>query len=439
MYSIIHSIYLLSLHPSNRIKINDKIMKYITTYILPVFNNYKELIYYTKNDQNITRKKLLYTKNVIKTSNKIEKINQDIMRHKATLLIILISISIISCFILLSNLSNNEKGFIFSIMIYVLFAIYIMIYFYLSLKPKIEEQFQNTILYPRFKANTNNYCYNDGVIVRIESSNNSVDAFKVFDNNQLTSFNIDNSYDRIPKQTYRSNYAGEYIKIDLGEYILVNRYVIKGNMKAFRIYGSNDNMAWSNVNHNSWVILDNVQDKKSDQFQIGNTIVYRYIMIIVNQLISGTSLNINSFELYGNKVKRNITLKSSFIHINNTTNEWITQKLPDIILPTDYDDIGLISWDLNINAYKKDGIDTFYGCVWTNLISVCLPSVGPDKFLYGSIKGTKTSLKNSKVSAIIELWNRQNLQNLNYFPKKKKNRIILNLCYGPQSHHLSLK
>jgi len=452
MYSINQAIFLLSLKSSNRINKQKTIVQYIKNNILPVFTNFKETINYLNNDELVSEKKLLYATNVIKDTNRIQKINNKLLNHKDTLvknknkknglnnvysdlsilknlsIIVLIIVCILSFIIISSNIYNNEKGFIFSVMIYVLIALYIMIYFYLSFKPNVEEQFENdNILFPRIKVNANNFAYDNGIIVRINSSNNDVNAYKIFDRNNNSSVNIQNT-----KNNYRNDYSGEYVKIDLGEYVILNNYSIKGNGKDVRLYGSNDNIAWMNVNHESWIVIDERINISENNNFINSQIPYRYYMIIINKIYKNSSdLNIKSLNLYGKTYLKTISLISDNIdNIVSTENKWKTHILPEVILPYDYDDIGLVSWDASVFGYKENGLDVFYGCLWTNILGICLPSIRPHDSISKNVNNLNIPFKNKKISAYLDIWGHQIIRDfyyqftIRYYPSVSKDERI---------------
>jgi hypothetical protein len=111
----------------------------------------------------------------------------------------------------------------------------------------------------------------------------------------------------------RIDYPGNYIQIDLGESAVINNYVIYANSnnlnrapKNFRLYGSTNSTAYTNINHSSWALLDD-ETIQSTYYQksvsFNNLNAYRYYSLIANSTFDNTInsniVQIAELELYG--------------------------------------------------------------------------------------------------------------------------------------------
>ena len=130
-----------------------------------------------------------------------------------------------------------------------------------------------------------------------------------------------------------STFYGEWVMIDLYEYIYFNRYRIyptSGELtrapKDFRIYGTNDINAWNNTRSTSWVLLDeelNITSWASGSFiefiATSSNIQqpYRYFAIIINKNNNGdTYIRFDEWEIYG----RNVPKYNNIRLLNNNSN-----------------------------------------------------------------------------------------------------------------------
>jgi hypothetical protein len=192
------------------------------------------------------------------------------------------------------------------------------------------------IKYPRYVATSETYVYPDGTNVKIIGSSryNTTDHswYQSF-NNSTSDFGWGASSSKytsgIANTTYRTEYSGEYIQIDLGEAILLANYKIYQRSgwnarlpKSFRIYGSNDINCWTNINHSSWVLIDEKIDLSSytiGSFTIANNIIaYQFYVLICYKTFGGDFVQFSEFELYG--YPYNFKLGS----ITNTGNVYIS-------------------------------------------------------------------------------------------------------------------
>ena len=191
----------------------------------------------------------------------------------------------------------------------------------------------NLLKYPREVATGNTYAYTDGTIVRISGSTRwyNIDSILMDTHNYYRSFNnnitdegwgstanVYNASTDVANNTYRIGYAGEYIQIDLGESIILQSYNIYPRNsqlvrapKTFRLYASNDSSCWTNINHPSWVLIDDEINisayvaSTAKSFTINNNnISYRYYVLIINSIfIGGFMAQIAELEFYGYAAK----------------------------------------------------------------------------------------------------------------------------------------
>ena len=111
--------------------------------------------------------------------------------------------------------------------------------------------------------------------------------------------------------TLRSDYAGDYLQIDLGERIILRSYTIYRRNegwgdyrqpKTFRIYASNSASSWTNINDTNWVLLDdkiNVPYYSNYTANLSsNYAAYRYYVLVVNMTYGATMVQIGEWELY---------------------------------------------------------------------------------------------------------------------------------------------
>jgi hypothetical protein len=196
---------------------------------------------------------------------------------------------------------------------------------------------QFTMRFPRQPVTNYTLTYNDGsgIQVRVaESSRASTTdhyGFRLFNNNLYTDTNGWASLDKYSASasgialntmnyfaTHKSFY-GEWIMIDLGEAIYLERYRIyplnsstQRSPQDFRIYATNDETAWSYPQSLTWILLDEelnitgYENNNFKEFYVANiSQAYRYFAIIINRTQGGTgsqSVQFTEWELFGRPV-----------------------------------------------------------------------------------------------------------------------------------------
>jgi hypothetical protein len=185
--------------------------------------------------------------------------------------------------------------------------------------------------YPRYPATSENYTYLDGTNVRISGSSrwNTTDhsfyqsfTHNITDFGWVSAAGKYNTITGIATTDYRFEYPGEYLQIDLGEKILLVYYKIYNRRdsisrapKTFRIYASNDDNCWTNINNINWILIDertNISYTHNlAEFTINNTVSYRYYVIIIYTNYTDQFVQFAEWELYGAPDVFNIIISPS--------------------------------------------------------------------------------------------------------------------------------
>jgi hypothetical protein len=185
--------------------------------------------------------------------------------------------------------------------------------------------------YPRYPATSETYSYPDGTNVRISGSSSwdtTTHSFYQSFNHNITDIGWAsgaskyNTVSGIAISDYRFEYPGEYIQIDLGESILLVHYKIHNRRgwttrapKTFRIYASNDDNCWTNINNANWILIDeriNVSYANYiAEFTVYNTVSYRYYALIIYSNYMDQHVQFAEWELYGVPGYFFVTLGSS--------------------------------------------------------------------------------------------------------------------------------
>jgi hypothetical protein len=170
------------------------------------------------------------------------------------------------------------------------------------------DKFTMTNEYPRDPLTSNVMIYKDSsnIQVRVTASSGTSDAYKLFDNifykdsngwssdsGKYTSGFATNSTSFFNNDT---GYFGEWIMIDLGESVILEKYRIypynfdlERTPRDFRIYATNDTDSWNNTKSGRWIILDeenNISDYANDsykEFSIFITEKYRFYALLINK------------------------------------------------------------------------------------------------------------------------------------------------------------
>jgi len=270
------------------------------------------------------------------------------------------------CFAVLTvivyNIDSNIKHSIFSkpLMIVYVVLIYIIFSFVIYTRStRTNEHFENKqkpsglnwnkyqmiqtdlTLYPREPMSDFTKTYVDRINVRCWASSHLTlgprAAYNAFNRHKNTwppcyvsapNYNHNNGFASGALTNYffnnDTNYYGDYVVIDLGEKILLKSYIlhaVKNNNcgfgqncfaygpSFFKIYATNDDASYNNPKSGKWVLIDERQNIKYDdfpnyhEFKLSNTSIYRYYAIIINSLVYGGPGNrcvvLSEWELFG--------------------------------------------------------------------------------------------------------------------------------------------
>jgi hypothetical protein len=404
MYLIPHSIYLLTQTPFP--EFSEKTMYYIRQSVLPVFINQKKSLGNTVEQNNITTD---YNDMVFDKTNKLSQINEKLLKSKHRLLknkkksenisenvaykktfatiakVVFCIVIIASLVIIAADISMESKRLMFIIIS--IMVVIMMIIVYYMLNKAFFESFETPTTagiltkYPKVSVQANQFNYND-TPVRINASSIPIAAFLAFNNSPSDAWvsggpEVGGTYlNGNAKNNYKQGFDGEYLKIDLGEYMVLKNYTVKFNIpqcgpKKFKIYGASSNLAWSDNNHLGWQQLD-TQDNityntgMSQQFSLStNTNPNRYYMMIINKLTGTTSnrVNISEWELNGLREPKEVLISSGAKSVS--ANQTFIQLQP-LSLPFDYDDKGLISCDITVNCRKTTSTALLDGSIILN-------------------------------------------------------------------------
>ena len=193
--------------------------------------------------------------------------------------------------------------------------------------------FTTGLKYPREPLVGNTTTYTDGTVVKVRVSTSyhqPPPAYNLFNGNLGGWASANNTYtSQRAIYTYRTGasnddiYPGEFLVIDLGEEIILDYFKISPRISndgtpqgpdEFRIYASNTDSCYDNVNDSSWILLyegDNPTDGTSTEtltFAVNdNTHGYRFYMMISKTIITlRPLLHFAELELYS-KIQTNQT------------------------------------------------------------------------------------------------------------------------------------
>ena len=128
--------------------------------------------------------------------------------------------------------------------------------------------------------------------ITISGNSTNTNYWNMFDKSEHTSWISDQQFvNGLASQENRTNYKGEYFIIDMKDSIKISQYLIQYNTldsapQKFRIYGTNNVNALSNINHESWVILENANQQEFSGGKIQN---YVYNIEEPNDIIDNKS------------------------------------------------------------------------------------------------------------------------------------------------------
>jgi len=295
MYFIANSLRILTSKEITTASSNSIVTAYITQYILPVFINYKTKALLLETDTSSSKKNVEFANTVLDTTNKLKKINDKIAKGRNKLVknqktrnalqqyidkkkiinvlayVILIFVIIVSIILVTTNIGGNSKATLSAILTAVVILAYVIVF---SLTRAIEK-FEVPIIggftkYPRHSAVSNIGVFDPYTVIRMlgsSSLNDDKSFWKAFDGNDSTAWNSAQGTYGMGNaiNTIRTDYAGEYLMIDFGEFIVLDNFDLKFGVegkgpKSFRIYGARLPDAWGDVNNIDWKILSDQTD-----------------------------------------------------------------------------------------------------------------------------------------------------------------------------------
>lgn len=306
MYFIANSLRIFATNGSMSVESELIAASYITQYILPVFINYKTKALSLETDGALTKKNVEYTNTVLDTTNKLKKINDKIANAKVKLVknqkaqktlqeyidkkliintvakIIFAFVTLITIILMATNLGGNSKV----TMSLVLTAIVLLAYIILYVLTRTIEKFDVIgtsgafTKFPQTPANANLYVRVPFLVTRTSGSsslNDDKSFWKVLDGNDSTAWNSASGTYALGKalNKYKDDYSGEYLIIDLGEYIILDNFNIKFGAqgkgpKSFKVYGTDHPDAWENPNYKNWILLSEQNNAEYDNTMTKN-------------------------------------------------------------------------------------------------------------------------------------------------------------------------
>jgi hypothetical protein len=401
-YLTCHSIKLLATSSAANPSIAEKITYFIRQSVLPVFINAKKNFSLTVQSSKTSSE---YNDLVFDKTGKLSKINERLLKYKNRLLKnrkksdhvsqqlhskqsyniiakIVFAFTILATLVIIAaRLSNESKRFMFMLLTILVLIMIAIIYFIMN--KTFIESFQGLIKFPRQAIISNSFNY-DNIPVRVDASTTAasdgsvqlpkpISAYFAFNNDNTEAWtsagtSLGGTYlNRSAKKTYKTGYAGEYLKIDLGEYMVLKEYTVKHNVLGqgpvdFIVYAASSNGAWQDVNSAAWNIIDtqtNIQYDASLSKTLSvstNETSHRYYMMIVNKIASETAdqVNISEWELRGERKNKQVTISTTNTYTNSqsTSAAMISPMIP-INLPTDYDDTSTeFSYQIRITGQK---------------------------------------------------------------------------------------
>jgi hypothetical protein len=383
MYIIAHSMRLLPF--DNKADIHNKIVNYITENVLPVLTNFRDnmnVVLVMNNNVSVNSKSLAYTKTVLERSSQLSDMNKKIAHSKEKVStyqalfkefdddfhtsnnkhilssILLFSVILASLFVFMLDVNQFVKGNL-SLAMTMIIIIFVIILFIANNKNTLEKFEEFPEKYPKYPATvSNDYYYGDGSRTKINISGSSTvtQYYSAFDDNTETQWkSASNKY----TNGVKNSAVGEYLMIDLGEYIIFKGFTIKvsqnGGPRDFQIFGSKSNYAWNNPPTNTnWSQIDSRSNISypgmSKTFEVtANTEGYRFYMIHITR-INGTEsfADIKGFEIYGQKEVKTQIISSRQVDIISAYNTF--NAVP---LPSDYSDTKLLDWSITISADRS--------------------------------------------------------------------------------------
>ena len=497
MYLVGHSIFILSTSSAANPTINEKITYYIRQSILPVFINAKKDFMLTVQSSKTTTN---YNDLVFDKTGKLSKINERLLKYKYKLLknkkkseyvsnklnskqkfnmiakiafgfIILATLVIIA-----ARLSTEAKRALFILLTVLLLIMIAVLYFMMN--KTFMESFEGIIQYPKQAVTSNSFNYND-IPVRIDASTTAasdgsvelpkpISAYFAFNGDNTEAWmsagsSLGGTYlNGEAKRTYKTNYKGEYLKIDLGEYMVLKEYTVKHNIigkgaSDFKVYGASSNVAWTNVNDDNWNLLDTQQNIQYSASSLSKTvsglvndIPHRYYMMIINKISSTTNnqVNISEWQLRGEKKAKQINISNGQSIFTNTQSisSGMIQPINIINLPYDYDDTGKISYKIKVNGTKTSGIETKPSIIFNNgrTINLDIPSNGQLNYISPDFTDNLNLYRSGKLEGMIYAYepitlNYTCMLELNYnpvVPEQEREELIvqnINDVLGPPS------
>jgi hypothetical protein len=144
-----------------------------------------------------------------------------------------------------------------------------------------------------------------------------------------------------------SAYFGEWVMIDLGESIVLDRYKLylfngynRRMPRTFRIYASDNIDAWNDLGNNSWDVVDERDDVGGwidgtyKEFHVNQTLKsYRYIALLVHRVQTNGDgyCQITQMEIFG---KTSIDLYNDLLVIKNNGDNTLSYMVNDTVVCT---------------------------------------------------------------------------------------------------------
>lgn len=203
---------------------------------------------------------------------------------------------------------------------------------------KYERANSSIIRYPREPLGTYTKRYLDGTNVRCRASSELSKGIRevwhlfnwksnAFPPVWVTNWHYtpNTGFSRMSQQYFNNDtgYFGEYVIIDLGEEIILQKYILEAMGKPqnyfgdytrstpheFRIYATNDNSSYSNIRSGRWVKIDerfgitySMNSLRREFTLLSNEIKYRYYAIVVRRIFPSAPHHVivlSQWEIYG--------------------------------------------------------------------------------------------------------------------------------------------
>lgn len=248
--------------------------------------------------------------------------------------------------------------------------------------------------YPRYPATSENYTYPDGTRVITSASSNYYWQRGYNDILRFYSWNAFNQDYLNRGEGWASNggftYNGgvltgpaQWLQINLGEEIILKEHKItfsdpKKGPSTFKVYA---------YVSNQWTIIQEVNNfvytNMTNLFQIpSNNLKSSTYKIEVYKLTGNEILVGMNWKLFGIQPQsvKTVTLRCDAFSMPGVccNGGWPSYPISQVRLPDDYDDGKLISWDIDVYAWKNSSnFGLLYGIFYLNIGQFGLPDIAP--------------------------------------------------------------